>query len=342
MQFPDQFYEWIEEKKLDLEALSDEEVLQYFTEYVKGQSANLLEYYKKETPNIVKNNELTHNDFKKKHLVHWKDALELLEMHIEICIRSGSNFSENRILTTDTLYENHIGLLIRLHAKACLTANEILCLLKNGFADAAHARWRSLHEINVTLKFIQTFGPKCSERFIAHEIYDSYYGMKSHKNHEHRLQEKGPSEHDCEVITKLFRNAIKKYGKEFDSQYGWAIPFLNNSSGKAGFQSIEKAVNLDHMRPYFKWASQRIHINTKTIIKSLSLPYDENQTLNIGPSNYGLTDPAQGMAISLGQATAWLIMTEESEKNVITINLLSELGQTIGREFLKAARKLEF
>ncbi|HDS1151353.1 TPA: hypothetical protein QDZ66_002107 [Pluralibacter gergoviae] len=341
MQFTEQFYNWVEENNLDLEELSDDEVLKYFLVYVKDQSATLLEYYKKETPNIVNNNKLIHYDFKKKHLIHWGNALNLLEMHIEICIRYGSNFSENRIQTKDSFYENHIGLLIRLHAKACSTANEILLLLKNGFADAAHARWRSLHEINVTLKFIQTFGPECSERFIAHEIYDSYYGMKSHKNHELRLQEKGPSENDCKIITELFRNAIKKYGKEFDSQYGWAVPFLNNIPGKAGFQTIEKAVNLDHMRPYFKWASQRVHINTKTIINSLSLPYNNNHILNIGPSNYGLTDPAQAMAISLGQATTWLIMTEESEKNVIIINLLSELSQIIGKEFLKVASKLE-
>jgi hypothetical protein len=40
-------------------------------------------------------------------------------------------------------------LLIRLLVRGCQVTDEILCLLENGFADGAMARWRTLHEITV-------------------------------------------------------------------------------------------------------------------------------------------------------------------------------------------------
>ena len=48
-------------------------------------------------------------------------------------------------------------LLIRL-VRACQVTDEIICLLENGFADGAMARWRTLHEIAVVAVVISQHG----------------------------------------------------------------------------------------------------------------------------------------------------------------------------------------
>lgn len=334
----DRFYKWIESNGHVIEDYNDEDIQHLFMQYIQELTVFSLDSYNLEIPKIINRNKMEHDDFLKKHLSHWKDALNLLELLIDICISSGSNFSENRKIETDLARENKTGLLIRLHAKACSISNEILLLLKNGYSDGAHARWRSLHEINVTLQFINSNSPDCTERFLAHEIYDSFQGMKSHKKYEHRLQEKGPTDEEQAIIRKIFKDALKKYGKDFDSQYGWATPFLPENNGTNGFQSLEKAVELDHMRPYFKWANQNIHSSAKTITKSLTMPSFNTNIINIGPSNFGLTDPAQNTALSLTQATAAILTIVETENNIVTINSLTKLTETIGKKFLETAR----
>lgn len=39
--------------------------------------------------------------------------------------------------------------LIQMHARALQISNEILVLLKSGYADGAYSRWRTLHELTV-------------------------------------------------------------------------------------------------------------------------------------------------------------------------------------------------
>ena len=40
----------------------------------------------------------------------------------------------------------------------------ILALLRSGFADDAHARWRSLHELAVVSGFISEYGEDVAEK----------------------------------------------------------------------------------------------------------------------------------------------------------------------------------
>ncbi|WP_449550394.1 DUF5677 domain-containing protein [Lelliottia amnigena] len=337
----ERFFKWVELEGQNVEDVSEEDIQSLYVKYIDTQAKNSLNIYIATLPDIIKKNHLQHEKFKENNINHWKNALDHLELLIHLSIKSGSDISISREQNTNIANEIHECLLIRLHARACSIANEVLFLLKNGFADAAQARWRSLHEINVTLRFIQNFGPDCSERFLAHDIVDSYEAMRAHRKFEHRLQEKGPTDEEYAAIDKLYKNALKQYGNDFKDQYGWATPFLPTSSGRVGFQRIEKAVELDHMRPYFKWASQNIHTSSKTLMKRLSLPNFEKELINVGPSNFGLTDPAHSTAISLMQATTWLLSNDLNEDNAITINMLKSLSKIIGDKFFAISKAFE-
>ncbi|MFS4688339.1 DUF5677 domain-containing protein [Klebsiella quasipneumoniae subsp. similipneumoniae] len=79
---------------------------------------------------------------------------------------------------------------------------------KNGFADAAHARWRALHEVAATAMFIAKHGKECAERFYYHEIVDSYNGMLEHKIRT-PVTSKGPSFEEVAECKEQFDLLIK-------------------------------------------------------------------------------------------------------------------------------------
>lgn len=337
----DPFIEWLKAKNSDLPEFSETALSELYIEFTEELSVIHFEKLKNEMPSIIDKNKADNESFIGAHIFYWGAALNLLELLIDTCITAGSKINTERELTGEDKEDAHVDVIIRLHAKACAISNEILLLLKSGFADAAHARWRALHEINVTLLFLNLYGSECTERFLAHEIYDCFYGMKFHKKVESRLQQKSPSNEEYQRIELDFKKCIAKYGQEFDSQYGWAVPYVENSNPKrVGFQSLEKAVKLDHIRPYFKWASQNIHTSIRTLTNSLSVPSFDSNTINVGPSNFGLADPAHALALSLMQSTCGILNILPTNENVITMHCLKKLCDEIGDAFLKVNQKI--
>ena len=56
---------------------------------------------------------------------------------------------------------------------------EILSLIKHGFADGAHARWRAIHKTAAVAMFIRLSGHETAKRFLLHSIIDDYHLAKS-------------------------------------------------------------------------------------------------------------------------------------------------------------------
>lgn len=53
-----------------------------------------------------------------------------------------------------------------IHARSMQIFLEILTLNRNGFADGAYARWRSLYELSITSSYIKKFGEEVAEAFL--------------------------------------------------------------------------------------------------------------------------------------------------------------------------------
>jgi hypothetical protein len=274
------------------------------------------------------------NEFVERNINRWSNAFDILETHIVICTEGGEEF--NNSYRPKAVEENDLvfDLVVRHHARACHIAQEILCLLKNGFADAAHARWRALHEVTATAMFIAKHGQKCAERFYFHDIVDSYEGMKEHKKYEDRLQKKGPSQEEIDSCKEKYNQLINRYGKKYADNYGWAS-YLFPNHNKVGFAAIEKDVKLDHMRPYYKWASQNIHSGSKGMRNRLGLCEATEDILLVGQSNSGMTDPAHAMAISLSQITTTLLTLKPTLDHIVTMKIISDFEKQVGNTFLE-------
>lgn len=62
-----------------------------------------------------------------------------------------------------------------IHGRGLQQFLEIITLMKNGFADGAYARWRSLYELNIIASFISKYGEKVAESYISSQNTEDRY-----------------------------------------------------------------------------------------------------------------------------------------------------------------------
>ena len=129
--------------------------------------ADVLDSIKHAAPDGLRERRDLHSGFVERNVRRWQEAFDLLDLHIAIATEAGESFNERlrpgAAANNDLLFD----VLVRLHAKACLISQEITCLLKNGFADGAHARWRALHETIITSMFLSKNGRDAVERYLS-------------------------------------------------------------------------------------------------------------------------------------------------------------------------------
>ncbi|MGP9803056.1 DUF5677 domain-containing protein [Rheinheimera sp. NSM] len=287
-------------------------------------------------PAMLSERGLSTADFIEKNKLRWGKAFDLIEVHVVICTELAQSLS----FDDEDIQGIMLSVLLRLHAAAIHIAEDTVCLVKNGFADAAHARWRALHEVNVTFLFIAKHGSECAERFYQHAVVDDYRLLVERKKYHHRLQISEPSKDEVDQITSLYEHLREKYGKRFVEQYGWADYLFPHHRGRSiGFAALEKDVGLDHMRPYYKRASMNIHANFNGMTSKLGLLGYPTDALLIGRSDLGMADPIHATAISLCQIASQLIQLQPTLDNIVIANILNELQELIGETLQEKIRK---
>jgi hypothetical protein len=267
----------------------------------------------------------------------WKRPLDLFEMMITACAEAADAVNAQWPWGKSEDQDIVFDVVRRLQARACMVASEILTLLKAGYASAAHARWRSLHELAATALFISAKGRDVAERFLAHEHVEAWRAAQKYQEHCRKLKQQPYSRKVMARLRRSYQAALAHYGKEFKTPYGWAAAALGHPSPT--FANIEKAAKLQHLRPYYKMASYPVHATVKTIRFSLSL--GDQDLLLTGPSNWGLVEPGHGSAISLGQVTNTLLPLWPTTDSVTCMQVLLLFVDEIGKAFGKAHRELK-
>lgn len=262
----------------------------------------------------------------------WGSAIDLLEM--QVVIATEINEWIQRCETPDRVRK----VLIRLHARACQIVSEIIVLLRHGYADGAHARWRSLHEIAVVGYFIAHHGDDVADRYLSHHIVESYRGALQYQKYADRLGEEKMTDEEMRDFRKNYDDILSRYGTDYKNPYGWAAAALKKSSPT--FSDIEEAIGLDHLRPYYKMASHNVHAGPKGFFKLGLFPW-EQETLLTGPSHVGLADPGQSAAISLGQITTTLVSDEASFDALVLMHIVMFVGKEAREAFIVSAGAIE-
>ena len=99
---------------------------------------------------------------------------------------------------------------------------ECLVLLKSGYVDGAHARWRDLHELAVISFFFVRKRGSYFEKILDHAHMRKVKESKDYQEYCQRTGQQKYSEEEIEDFKQLHTNLVKKYGDEYGIQdYAW-------------------------------------------------------------------------------------------------------------------------
>lgn len=280
-----------------------------------------------------------HRSFVHRLHVRWGSPISMLRMMLAVSREFGEMSSRDIAKLGEEVALRH-KVLARLHARSCQGFDEIVCLLANGFADGAMARWRTLHEIAVVAMFIRGKGETTAWRFLDHKSVDTFNAAKSYRRFSSRLGYTPMTDEDFEA-SKLARDeTVAKYEREphFDSDYGWAAEALGIE--RPHLLDIEESVGLDHLRPYYKLACHNVHASSKGSVERLGMP-GGSDVLLAGPSNAGLSDPGQNSAISLYRSSVALGLLVPTLDSFVYLRVLEGLAVGACQAFHAADEQLK-
>ena len=269
----------------------------------------------------------------------WAEPFKLLDIHVALCQEIGAVRNDwlrkQRRRAKDLVV---VDVVTRLHGRAVQIAGEVQALLRNGFADGALSRWRTMHELTVTAMLIAERGPAVAERYAAHLGADSIKAARQYQRFAAVLQHRPISARDQKRLDTLALDLERKYGKPFLTDYGWAADTLKNPNPT--FASIEAAVDLDRLRPYFRLASNTVHAGAKGTFFRLGVLGDRDGIL-AGASNVGLDEAGRLAALSLAQVTTVLLLVHPNTDSIIWSRVVGDISSKVELQFVKTQRRIE-
>jgi len=171
-----------------------------------------------------------------------------------------------------------------------------------------------------------------AKRFLDYEAVAACFQAEAIHEHQQNIDCTSLSKRDFKALKKDFKAMETLYGSDFVKKnsypYGWVPREVLKT---LSLKEIEKSVKLDTFRPYYDLAGYNFHGGQNGLIFKLGIMKNKNKRLIIpvGPSNYGLADPGKSAAISLGQVTACLLMSESGVKRLVIVEALRNLVDEI-------------
>lgn len=325
-------------KALDEGITIDEQVLQKLVnEAMQSAAALLYTDLKTNASGKISEQHDVRVGFEQRLYERWKQALDLFDLILIVVEEAGSDFLKkyHRQAVDETNFV--LNVLIRLHARACLTTSEVGSLLRSGHAAGALARWRTLHELSVVAHFISAHGQVVAERYLLHEVVEAAKAAKDYERCYTRLRYEPIDPQEVEDLQAARAALCQRFGKAFGEQYGWAAEALNKQ--RPSFADIERSVNLDFMRAHYRMSSHGVHPNLKGSTFNPGI-LGVHKVLLSGPSNAGLADAGHASLISLIQCTTVLLSLVPKDETVIISLALLRLVDDAGQAFLATHENL--
>ncbi|EPD3870784.1 DUF5677 domain-containing protein [Listeria monocytogenes] len=185
--------------------------------------------------------------------------------------------------------------MLHIHGRALQQFLEIITLMKNGFADAAYARWRSMYELTIISSFITEHGENVAKSFIeSSETEDRYEWARA---------------------SEIFSTS-KKY-----------ISF-NDIQKKC-------TINSTAWRYQYDLANKTIHASSQGTFARLGNMGEGENVIPVGRSDYGITTPAEHSAISLAQITCMFFTIHSSGDSLVAVKYVNNWIDVIREIYFK-------
>lgn len=178
----------------------------------------------------------------------------MIQFSIELGEKQKRRLREKNEYITDAKYVA----LLKIHARSILIAREILVLLKTGYIDGAHVRWRSMHELAVISLFLLNNETIVSERYLNHSYIRRAFESKDFNEYSSKTGYAPYTEEELEDFEETRKKLEEKYGNDYNytGGFGW-IP--TSITKNRNFKQLEKLSGIDHLRPYYNWSSNQVH-----------------------------------------------------------------------------------
>lgn len=253
--------------------------------------------------------------------IRWFESFDLLRLFNIISYEISESIAYNGAKYCTEDKKTTFKLLLKLHARAIKTSQEILVLITNGFADGALARWRTLHELSVIFLFIAKNGEGTAQRYLEYSVVEQRKKIKAYSCTAQCLSFEKISEEDQQRIENSVKSLKDKYGNKFTEEFGWTNNIIPNN--RIYLNDLEKNVELDELHAFYKFACDPIHAGVNGTLFSLGDLNEPNMTFSIsGASNVGFTEPGQLTAYSLLKINKALVECFDSIDSRIGIKVL--------------------
>lgn len=306
-----------------LEEKITQSVCEATQEVVTTLLQSLVDSWKSQSSSILEKQQKGNSTHRKMVEQIWSAPLTLLEMLLSISFDLGSTFNEYYRPTAAEENDYIFEALTRLHSRGCQIGAEALLLLRHGFGDGAHARWRTLHEICVEAIYISQREIEVAEKYLLHSTISDYRISSEYKKHYARIGYAPPDKKEIKDIYNARSELISQFGKLYKYDYGWATSKEDNKAPT--FADLEKSVGLEHMRPFYKLANINVHSGSKGAIFRLGSPPSDKELLVAGPSIYGLGEPGQNIAYSFFLLTSTLLLSRENLDQLVVVSALDQI-----------------
>lgn len=318
------------------------EALEILTEDGPPQVAAAL---KADGPRILAERRRLDRGFEKRLRQRWGSALDLYYMIAVACQEVGAEGYQEANQCDEggdderALLEAVSGL----QARACRQSLEVLSLLEAGFPKAAHAVSRSMHEGAVVASVLTEYGstPEHSEiglRFLLFDHITNLMDAEEHQRYAERINHEPFTDQEMAAL-RTTKAAVLERFPDLDRKMGWAgdLPGLR----KRTFEELEVIAGIDHLRPYYTWASHEVHAYPKGVRLNQS-GLDGDLRKLAGRTNAGLADPAQGALIALNQVTASMLTVPgvASPSRIVASRAAMALLDEACEEFARIEREL--
>ncbi|GEM_PF-611236 len=273
----------------------------------------------------------------------WEDPLDSLECLIGLSMEYGQSHRNKLAKVVDETNSAKFAALVKIHQRACHISNEILVLLKAGYADGANARWRTLCELGVISVFLKDNDNEVSQRYLDHDAVRRFRDAVDYQAHCEQLKQPPFEKEEFEKIEKAKENARKKYADGFgDWDWDW-IPksiLLLPKGQRRTFRALMKHVGLGRWIPYFNFASSALHGLSRGFYR-LGLQAESQDTPLCRGSNIGLADPLQNAAIFLYDVTVCLLTLQPGFKSLLELYVMDSFVKDIGQKAVAVQKAIE-
>ena len=322
----------------EVEVFNRDKLPKIFLKGVRDSAKIILRSLDKDWEAQKAHDRLRMNQFRQNLEGRWGSAFDILRMMYTISIEIGGEVAKRWRRPTKTQGElRHV--LLHLHARACQVTNEIICLMENGLADGAMARWRTLHEIRVVASLIAAHGNDLAIRYLAHEAVEAKRAMDRFMICYEALGYAPLSKREIKAIENDYAAALAAFGDNFGSQYGWAVHHLEMK--KPRFDDLEVAAGQVAMRSHYHMASYNVHASTNGIAFRLGLMKGGGITALAGASNAGFVEPAQNTGQALLEVTSLLLSRNWRFDELVEMDILVSLRDRLPSALERANRELE-